>query len=101
MFLIPPGFNTFIVMQRMLSIHYWYFMQKLQTFFERFVRMCSTPSKSAWLGSKYLTPLKKKKGMLKMSLLEANSRVAFLPLLFSAAAEGCFCMLDAAGTGST
>lgn len=30
-----------------------------------------------------------------------NSRVAFLPLLFSAAAVGRFCVLDTAGTGFT
>lgn len=61
MLLIPPGLNTLIVMQRMLSVHYWYFMWKPQTFFECFVHVYSNPSKSAWLGSKYLTPLKKKK----------------------------------------
>lgn len=37
------------------------FHVKAADFFECFVPMYSNPSKSAWLGSKYLTPLKKKK----------------------------------------
>lgn len=75
---------------------------KAADFLECFVHTYSNPPKSAWLGSKYLTPLKKKKkGILKKSLLEVNSRVAFLPLLFSTAAVGRFCVLDTAGTGFT
>lgn len=37
-------------------------------------------------GLKIFNPFKKKKGILKMSLSEVNNRVAFLPLLFIAAA---------------
>lgn len=86
MFLSWPGFHTFIVMQRMLSIRHWYSIGKLQAFFECFL-VYSDPSKSAWLDSKYLTPFFLKKTQeLEMALLAVNSRVAFLPLLFITAA---------------